>query len=108
MGLCELMRDEMETYKSTKFEMRQVEFIQGYNPREAIETIDYLNCINNKQLEELQLTRTQVIKIEKLIILNQNLYRVLQYNTNIFIEDICSLKIMFSEAIRLGIPSLRD
>ena len=76
-GLCELMRDEMETYKSTKFEMRQVEFIQGYNPREAIETIDYLNCINNKQLEELQLTRTQVIKIEKLIILNQTLYRVL-------------------------------
>ena len=60
----------METYKSTKFEMRQVGFIQGYNPREAIETIDYLNSINSKQLEELQLTRTQVIKIEKLIILN--------------------------------------
>ena len=57
--------------------MTQVEFIQGYNPREAIETIDYLNSINNKQLEELQLTRTQVIKIEKLIILNLTLYRVL-------------------------------
>ena len=83
------MSAEMENYKSENCEIKQVEVTLGDRPREAIETIDYLNNISNKQLEDMELTnRTQVFKTPKHMISNNMLYKVMQNNTNILEDDI--------------------
>ena len=95
------MEEEMETYKSTKEEMKQVKVTLANKLKRDKETIDYLNGKNQRQLEYLQLeSRTPIIKVSKKMILKQIFFIVIQNNTNHLVNDISSFKIMTSGLIK--------
>ena len=73
------MTIDMDIYKPSMDEMKQVDSTLGDKPTQSRQMIDYLNNRTNKYFEELQLTnKTQLINIPKNMILKKTLYRVMQ------------------------------